>query len=94
MEEYNRRFALAREVTGHGAETATVFPCPFCAARDFVRVRVVATEHDMGREAMCSRCGRSGKHLVARTKDGMSAEFVQTGGDPPPAWMTNPPRRV
>lgn len=93
-------------IKGFGADTATVFPCPFCAAPGWVEANIVDVKGAMARGGTCGECGRSARFVfsttppedidgVAWTSAGMiTLELVQTGGDDPPAWLIPRPRRV
>lgn len=101
-EEYTARFSLNMRTSGCGVRGVTQhFPCPFCAAPDWYVVKIIdfgpppnvygATEAG---PFTCAECGRSGKFIHNRQPGSVTSEFVQTGGDDPPPFMTPPPRRV
>jgi hypothetical protein len=95
--EFTARFEANYQLTGTGAGTTVHAPCPFCAAPDFALWPLTTGLHDaMTREATCRDCGRSGAWMygVSPIGDIYSGEFVQTGGDDPPAWLLPPPRRL
>lgn len=82
--------------TGHGASTATIFPCPFCAHPDFNRVSLAHAQADMNRVSTCKNCGRTAASMVSFTSSGISLEVVQLAGDEPQDFLksteTGPPR--
>ncbi len=99
--EYQARFHANSQVGGYGLEVHQHMPCPFCAAPGWATWYIAgelagkpSLDDQMRAESTCSECGRSGKAIVIRDAHGVSAEFVQTGGDDPPTWLTPPPRRV
>lgn len=95
MDEYSKRVHENMHVEGFGADVRTYFPCPFCAARDWLCCRIVSTEEDMKRGATCKRCGRSAKAVfVLNEPDNKQFEIVQTGGDEAPAWLEPKMRRI
>jgi hypothetical protein len=86
IDEYNKRFMANMEVSGQGIEGVTQhMPCPFCAAKDWLVVRVIdfGAEH----EETCDECGRTAK--ITFTDDGRSRTMstVQTGGPDQPEWL-------
>lgn len=101
LEEYNAKFMQGSEVTGYGMDVTQHLPCPFCAHPGFKELQPVAgivddrpnIDAQMEAEATCENCGRSGRAVVTRDASGVSAEFVQTGGDDPPEYLP-PMRRV
>jgi hypothetical protein len=94
-QEYEEKFHRAENITGYGVfETTMHMPCPFCAEADWMVFLVIESPERMVEEATCSACGRSGKFLMSGYEGNVSYEFVQTGGSPPPQWLTPPPRRV
>jgi hypothetical protein len=54
VDEYNAAYMANHQITGSGFEVVTHFPCFACAAPDLVAVRIVATQEDLGKEAVCS----------------------------------------
>ena len=96
-DEYLKRFMENQRLTGFGAGVKTHFPCPFCAAPEWLVMPVTDGLNDypiMGAGAACKECGRSAKFIINRTPSSVSAECVQTGGDDPPAWLEPKIRRV
>lgn len=94
QDDFNTKYMAAHKVTGYGAEVATHFPCPFCAAPGFQVAPILDVQGAIAKEATCKACGRSGKWVYYPTPAGSSAfTFVQTGGEDPPAWMEPKPRR-
>jgi hypothetical protein len=93
--EYLKRFDDAQKVSGWGAEVKTHFPCPFCAAPDWLMHRVTDFEYaTMKAGAECKECGRTAKFLIARAGGSLQAECVQTGGPDQPEWLTPKIRRI
>lgn len=103
-EEYLARFHENMRIEGYGFDVSSVTPCPWCAAPGFMVLHpawgVVAgddrpnIDEQMETEQTCPECGRSGRNIVTRTAGGVTAEFVQTGGEDAPEWLGPPPRRV
>lgn len=91
LDEYNRRFAANAKVSGYGMDVAQHFPCPFCAAPEWLVIKIMDLAMDssaMSSARTCKECGRSGRMLLNPTAGGGSSmELVQTGGDDPPPWM-------
>lgn len=104
LKEYEELFAKNMHVEGTYLDVSTYMPCPFCAHPDFYVMLpfqgVVPgddrpdIDEQMSQVATCENCGRSGKNIVDRNETGVSFEFVQTGGDPPPEWLIPAPRRI
>lgn len=92
-EEYERAFALNTKIEGMGFDVTSILPCPFCAAPDFMPIKIIDAPTDMAKAYTCEVCGRSGTNIVT-TDGGLSVEFVQTAGDDPPEWLRPWPRRV
>jgi hypothetical protein len=103
-DEYLGRYHDNTRVEGYGLDLATVTPCPFCAAADYMTLYPVAgitpgderpnIDEQMRTEHTCGECGRAGRFEVVRTDDSVMAEFVQTGGTDPPRWLKPAPRRA
>ncbi len=94
QDDYLRRFYANHSVDGFGLDTRVHMPCPFCAAADFAIFRIVDMREVLRHEATCAECGRSGRSIFVSDKpDEKLIEFVQTGGDDPPAWLEPKPRR-
>jgi hypothetical protein len=92
-EEYAQRFAANTRVTGFGADTTMVMPCPFCAGPDFMQLRVMDFDHEVLRAgATCKLCGRSARGILERTPDMTSMRMVQTGGSDPAEYLPPMPR--
>lgn len=94
--EYNVRAQQNTKITGFGAETTTVLPCPFCAAPDWMKFPVTAGLNNYTEQSAphtCKECGRSGRLIVARSPGEVRSELVQTGGEDPPEWLVPKPRR-
>src|SRR4030095_6351414 len=84
MDEFNTRFYASLRYTGSGVNLTCHTPCPFCAAPDFAAWPVLALEHAMTKEAVCTECGRGSRANVVRTSDSTTFTIVQTRGDDPP----------
>jgi hypothetical protein len=70
-------------------------PCPFCAAPEFVVCAIVGgAERAFEKGATCRECGRGCRAIFQRSPGSLGFEFVQTGGDEPPDWLTPQMRRV
>lgn len=84
QDEYNALFMNNSRVEGFGIENVTqVSACPFCAAPDWGKWRIMRVEEDMQANRKCSACGRSGKFLFHDLGNGQKQfELVQTGGAP------------
>jgi hypothetical protein len=92
-DEFGLLFAENTMVSGEGLDTTQHMPCPFCAAPDFLIVKIVEFGQEDTGPFECGSCGRSGRFVVDRETEAVRMEFVQTGGEPPPAWMAPPPKR-
>jgi len=90
LEQYEKRYAYNTTVDGHGADTATRFACPFCAASGWCVAKILEVEAVLQEEHTCVHCGRSAKCIVARDGGSMNMKLVQTGGDDPPEWLPPP----
>jgi len=94
--EYLARFAANQKITGFGSEVKTHFPCPFCAAPDWMIHPI--TDGLAGYPVIraihhCGECGRSARVNLQNDGAGISFEFVQTGGDDQPDWLQPQMRR-
>lgn len=94
MDEYLAVYTDRCYVDGYGINTTQVFACPFCAAKDWLRCKIVNVEKDMAKGETCSNCGRSAKFILKNEKQGKSFELVQTGGPDAPDWLVPKIRRV
>jgi hypothetical protein len=92
-DEYIERFHSNQRITGYGLATKTHYPCPFCAAPDWMVAWILETDTAIEKGATCNECGRSAKAIVKQTKGGVTFEFVQTGGDDRPEWLPGEIRR-
>lgn len=92
--EYLERFNKNQRIEGFGLETTCITPCPFCAAPDFARWKVLEVEDAMQKETTCRECGRSAKAIFTRTPSSVAFEIVQTGGPDQPEWLTPKMRRT
>lgn len=93
IEEYNKRFHENSRVEGFGLDVAQIFPCPFCAAPNWMTAKIIEVEDVMQREHHCCECGRSARAIIDRHPGGVSFEIVQTGGPDQPDWMLVKMRR-
>lgn len=85
---FERRFKAAYRLSGAGLDVAVHYPCPFCAAPEWLVQPVFATRLDHGPETTCVECGRSARFLTDAPGPGsVTVELVQTGGPPPPEWV-------
>jgi hypothetical protein len=84
LEEYNLRFMKNSRVEGYGIEHVTqVSPCPFCAAPDWAKWRIIHVEEDMQKNCKCKVCERSARFVLDKSADGTTKfELIQTGGAP------------
>lgn len=92
--EYTAAYHDNTRITGTGLDTTTHFPCPFCAAPDFMSAKILDTQSAMEQDSTCTVCGRSGKSIFTNSPGQTSFEFVQTGGDDLPDWFIPKMRRV
>lgn len=92
--EYLERFYANQKVSGYYTEVKTHCPCPFCAAPDWMILRILYTQEDMQKDTTCKECGRSAKAVITTHHGGVSFEFVQTGGPDQPEWLTPKMRRL
>jgi hypothetical protein len=93
-EDYRALFAKNSRVEGFGIDGVTqVSPCPFCAAPDWAKWKIINVREDMQQDNTCSNCGRSAKFLIQERASGVEFELVQTGGDPIPDYLP-PVKRV
>ncbi len=93
--EYLERFNANYRMWGRGiGNVHQSLPCPFCAAPDFMVFELLEAEDIFKRSATCQECGRSAKALFTDLPNGKLFEIVQTGGPPPPAWLSPPMRRL
>jgi hypothetical protein len=86
QDEFNAKAMANSTVSGFGLEVAQHFPCPGCAEADWKVCKIVDIDADMAADSRCAHCGRSFKVIIERDRSGVRFEFVQTGGDDPPAW--------
>lgn len=92
FETYNALMCQRATVSGFGIDGVTQhFPCPFCAAEDWLVVKLIDFAQD--HEETCSACGRSARLVYSKTPDSSSMQVVQTGGDDPPEWLVPAPPR-
>lgn len=90
---YNQKFTENTKLSGYGADVRMHWPCPFCAAPDFVEFRILEQMEVTSTVHTCVWCGR-GARIIYTIQDGnTSFEIVQTGGEDPPDYLP-PMRRV
>lgn len=95
VSEYNRRFALNHKIDGFGLiGVEQHYPCPFCAAPDFIVSKILETEIKLAEGATCRECKRGAKALFDRSLGGVRFEIVQTEGPEQPAWLEPKMRRL
>jgi hypothetical protein len=86
--QYLERFNENQSISGFGPGNVTVhLPCPFCAAKDFMKYELMQVEDAMKRGATCKECGRSAKAIFTYLENGKSFEVVQTDGPDQPPWL-------
>jgi len=88
-EEYEQRFHENTHASGFGFENVQQHtPCPFCAAPEWLVVKLIELETQSSKETICQECGRGAKTIYTREPGGVTRfEIVQTrGGDAPP-WL-------
>jgi hypothetical protein len=74
---------------GHGADLEVVYPCPYCAAPDWLRVRVRNHLKALGSHAAhCACCGRTAAFSVNEDGGSVDVRLIQFAGPPPPPWFT------
>lgn len=95
-DEYLARFAANQKVSGFGAETTQHFPCPFCAAPDWLVSRILEVETKIQQDTRCAECGRSAKALVQKdlVHGGTRIELVQISGPDAVPLFDPPIRRI
>ncbi len=94
-DEYLERFYANNRIWGYGiGNVHQSFPCPFCAAPDFMVFETLEVEETMLRGAVCRECGRGARALLTATSSGKSFELVQTGGPNQPVWLKPQMRRL
>lgn len=94
-DDYLKLFNANQAISGYGSDVAMHMPCPWCAAPDFAKWRIIDSERLMQQPSTCGECGRTGHIVFTMNEPGHKAfEFVQTAGPDAPEWLTPPPRRV
>jgi hypothetical protein len=92
--EYDRMSFENMIIEGFGLDVTQSVACPFCAAANFMKFKVLEVEEAMQRSHMCGECGRSAKAIVKRDANGVAFEIVQCGGPDQPEWLEPKMRRV
>lgn len=84
---FEARFHENERIEGYGSDTTMIVPCPFCAAPDFMRWKILQMEETLSAGATCAECGRSCKGIFEHRRDSVHFEMVQTGGSEPAEWI-------
>jgi hypothetical protein len=85
FEEYNALYLKNTEITGFGFDVTQHFPCPCCAAPDWLVVRLLDFQQD--HIATCRVCKRTVQLQYDSTPGGSEMRAIQTGGDDLPGWF-------
>lgn len=95
-EEYLERTHKNTVISGFGLDTATEYPCPFCAAPHWAKTKLMETDKTLAQPHKCEECGRSAKFVFGEENDGATTTFelVQTGGDDQPDYFIIKARRM
>jgi hypothetical protein len=88
-EEYEQRFAENAHASGFGFENLKQhMPCPFCAAPEWLVVKLLELEARSSEPTICKECGRGAKTIYTHEPGGVTRfEIVQTRGDDAPPWL-------
>lgn len=95
--EYQKLVWANQKITGFGADVKTHFPCPFCAAPEWLVQPITDGIDDypiMKAGATCQNCGRSAKFIFKRGHGSLEFELVQSGGPAAPDWLEPKIRRI
>jgi hypothetical protein len=92
-EEYEARFHAAQKVSGRGINTTQHFPCPFCAAPDWLVTQILLLGTSGTKSRPCASCGRSARFEFTRTPSSITFRLVQTAGDDPAPYLAGMSRR-
>lgn len=84
---YQKRFAENHRIEGFGFDVTMAMPCPFCAAADWMIFKILDSEKEMAKGAVCIECGRGAKAIFKHDQGGVHFEFVQTCGEDGPDWL-------
>lgn len=96
LDEYNAKAMRSQRITGYGAGVVTHFPCPGCAAPDWLAFPITAALNGYAGvqdSTACKECGRSFRMVITVTGGGAAAggstesAIVQTGGEDIPAYL-------
>lgn len=88
LAEYSKLAIKRQRMSGHGMNTIQHLPCPFCAADDMIRYRILDVERVLANGATCRVCGRSFKALFNRPSSGQVVmKLVKTGGPKQPYYL-------
>lgn len=90
LDEFNKRASANMQITGYGAEVKTHFPCPGCAAAEWLEFPIAAAMNDYAdvqEPSTCSECGRTFRLNIDRHEGSIDGMFVQLGGDPIPDYL-------
>jgi len=96
LAEYEAKYAKNQRITGYGANVVTQFPCPACAAPDWLAFPITAALNgyaDVQKPSTCAACGRTFRMAITVEGDGpfaggsTQAAIVQTGGSDIPGYL-------
>jgi hypothetical protein len=88
-DEFLARFKASQMISilFETGELVENFPCPFCAAPNWTRLRLDHRLADVSCEARCRECGRSARGVPVDTENGKETFYiVQTSGPAPPEY--------
>jgi hypothetical protein len=88
-EEYDTAYRANTKVSGFGLGTSVHYPCPFCAAPDWVVTRILDMEQTFQRPHACSTCSRAARLVIKRPApaDAITFHLVQTAGPDPAPYL-------
>jgi transcription elongation factor Elf1 len=87
-DEFQRRFRSNSFLDDTGFSVTQHFPCPACAAADWLVTRLVDLDQFVGQEFVCHECGRGfAFHSPSSGVTSSSYEVVQTCGEDLPPWI-------
>lgn len=85
--EYEQRYKANTRISGFGVDVVTHFPCPFCAAPDFMAAPILGLTAALAKGGSCAECGRSARAKVEETENQTTVSLFQTGGPPASPWI-------
>lgn len=95
MDELAKLTTENTKITGYGAKTTMISPCPFCAYPNFMRWPILDMREVASKGAVCFRCKRGARLVFEDYPDGGAGfEIVQTEGPDQPEWFQPKMRRV